>query len=106
MKTPTPLTAGLIVGKGAAVPTPAVSSGPAGMTPLAGKSGGEDTPRSTDAQQAKSASTYHKALTLKLDEARYRALKLAGLKLDLSSQDILVQALDAWLSVKGSSEIS
>lgn len=80
------LNAGLI-DKGAAVPTPVLtgdvlSSGPA----------------ASDMQVAKSAPTYHKALTLKLDEARYRRLKTAGLDLDLSSQDILVQALDQWLS--------
>lgn len=80
------LSAGLIA-KGAAVPTPAVagdllSSGPA----------------ASDTQVAKSVSAYHKALTLKLDEARYRRLKTAGLDLDMSSQDILVQALDQWLS--------
>ena len=76
--------------KGAAVPTPAVSSDLSSLPAT----------RSTNnavTQLANSAGTYHKALTLKLDEDRYRALKLAGIDLDLSSQDILVEALDAWL---------
>ena len=92
MKTPAPLTAKLVE-KGAAVPAPAVASGHAAL-PVA------EVAKNVDTQAAKSASTYHKALTLKLDEARYRKLKLAGLEFDLSSQEILVEALDAWLNAR------
>ncbi len=41
---------------------------------------------------------YYKALTVKLDRARYEALKNAGVKLDKKSQEIFVEALDAYLS--------
>lgn len=41
---------------------------------------------------------YYKALTVKLDRDRYQALKSAGLALDKKSQQILVEALDLWLS--------
>jgi hypothetical protein len=40
---------------------------------------------------------YYKSLTVKLDRERYEALKTMGLKLDKKSQQILVEALDAWL---------
>ena len=45
--------------------------------------------------------TYYKSLTLKLDRARYEALKTMGIKLDRKSQQILVEALDAWLHAHG-----
>lgn len=38
-----------------------------------------------------------RAMTVKVDEARYQALKLAGLRLGRTSQDIFLEALDAWL---------
>lgn len=47
---------------------------------------------------AKYVGTYHKALTVKLDRARYLALKTAGLELDLNSQEIMVAGLDLWLA--------
>ena len=37
------------------------------------------------------------AVTVKLDEARYQKLKMLGLTTRRSSQDIIVQALDAYL---------
>lgn len=40
---------------------------------------------------------YYKALTLKLTRDRYKALKAAGIAEDKHSQEILVEALDAWL---------
>ncbi|PHU99799.1 hypothetical protein [Iodobacter sp. BJB302] len=43
--------------------------------------------------------TYYKALTVKLDRDRYEALKRAGVKFDKKSQEIFVDALDAWLKV-------
>ena len=88
-----PLSAGLIMTKGSAMPSAAVASGPA-VLPSA------EVAKHADTQAPKSAFAYHKALTLKLDEVRYRKLKTAGLDFDMSSQDILVQALDAWLCEK------
>lgn len=41
---------------------------------------------------------YYKALTLKLDRPRFEALKKVGLTLDKSSQNLLVEALDAYLA--------
>lgn len=79
---------GLVV-KGAATPTPAVVNETAHGDGAIGST-----------QLAKSASTYFKSLTLKLDEDRYRALKLLGLELGRSSQHILVEALDAWIVTK------
>jgi hypothetical protein len=81
-----PLTAGLIA-KGSAVPSPAVASGHVGAAQADGVVG----PSAT-------ASPSHKALTVRLDAPRYRALKLAGLEQSLSAQEIFVQALDAWLA--------
>lgn len=40
---------------------------------------------------------YYKALTVKLTKERYAALKTAGVVQDKKSQEILVEALDAWL---------
>ncbi len=92
------LGASLIVSKGGASPTPAVASGSATMSPRRGVSVAGRAPAHADATKA-GPLPYAKALTLKLDAARYRALKMAGLGLDLSSQEILTQALDAWLAV-------
>lgn len=39
-----------------------------------------------------------KALTVKVDLDRYRQLKTAGLDLNRSNQDIMVEALDLWLA--------
>lgn len=48
-------------------------------------------------QETPNSATYYKALTVKLDRERYEALKNAGVKLDKKSQEIFVDALDAWL---------
>lgn len=45
--------------------------------------------------------SYYKALTVKLDRNRYETLKNAGLKLDKKSQEIFVEALDAYLAKIG-----
>lgn len=80
------LTAGLVAKKGQAVPaavTPvAVATEPAVETPT-------------------TVASYYKALTVKLDRSRYDALKNAGLKLDKKSQEIFVEALDAYLAKLG-----
>lgn len=41
------------------------------------------------------------ALTLKVDQARYEALKLLGAKMRRSNQEILLAALDAYLHDEG-----
>lgn len=46
-------------------------------------------------------SSYYKALTVKLDRSRYETLKSAGIKLDKKSQEIFVEALDAYLAKIG-----
>lgn len=70
------LTSGLVAKKGQA--SPAVSPSPT-------------------KQSASPSTEYYKALTVKLDKQRYQALKSAGVQLDKSSQDIFVEALDAYL---------
>ena len=42
--------------------------------------------------------SYYKALTVKLDRNRDETLKNAGLKRDKKSQEIFVEALDAYLA--------
>jgi hypothetical protein len=74
------LTAGLVAKKGQAVPavTAVITESPVA-------------PPSTVA-------SYYKALTVKLDRNRYETLKNVGLKLDKKSQEIFVEALDAYLA--------
>jgi hypothetical protein len=72
------LTSGLVAKKGQA--SPAVTHGDASRT--AAKTVAPD---------------YYKALTVKLDRARYESLKTLGVKLDKKSQEIFVEALDLWL---------
>jgi hypothetical protein len=75
------LTAGLVAKKGQAMPAaaaPVVVEAPA-AAPSA-------------------VASYYKALTVKLDRSRYETLKNAGLKLDKKSQEIFVEALDAYLA--------
>ncbi len=78
------LTAGLVAKKGLAVPASATV-----------------TPDASSAAQPAAASSYYKALTVKLDRSRYETLKNAGLKLDKKSQEIFVEALDAYLAKMG-----
>jgi hypothetical protein len=79
------LTAGLVARKGQAVP--AADTG----------AGAEPPPVSAPS----AAAMYYKALTVKLDRNRYETLKNAGLKLDKKSQEIFVEALDAYLAKIG-----
>ena len=74
------LTAGLVAKKGQAMPAASVV-----------------VPDAAAAAPALVAS-YYKALTVKLDRGRYDALKSAGIKLDKKSQEIFVEALDAYLA--------
>jgi hypothetical protein len=78
------LTAGLVARKGQAVPA-------------AADTGAEPPPVSAPS----AAAMYYKALTVKLDRNRYETLKNAGLKLDKKSQEIFVEALDAYLAKVG-----
>lgn len=48
-------------------------------------------------QASKTPTAYHKALTLMLDKERYTALRKAVVDLESSGQEILIEALDAWL---------
>lgn len=82
MNKPATLSAGLVATKGTAKPSALPLS-------ISAKS----------PQKALGAQTgYYKALTLKLDKARYESLKKAGLAFDKTSQDILVEALDEYLA--------
>lgn len=78
------LTAGLVAKKGQAVPASATVA-----------------PDTSSAAAPAAASSYYKALTVKLDRSRYETLKNAGLKLDKKSQEIFVEALDAYLAKVG-----
>lgn len=46
------------------------------------------------------------AVTVRLDEARYLRLKLTGLRLHRTSQDLLTKALDAYLTALGVDPVS
>jgi hypothetical protein len=86
-----------LIKKGAAAPTTPASQAPAPEpqpvveVPDAGQA----------ASRAPRGQQYFKALTLKLDEKRYMALKMKGLRSGRTSQEILVEALDLWFE-KGS----
>lgn len=73
------LTSGLVAKKGAAIP-----AAPAASQPVVAA------PKATDA--------YYKALTLRLDRARYTSLKSLSVELDKSAQELLVEALDTLLA--------
>lgn len=82
------LTAGLVAKKGQAVPAAVVSARVAAE------------PESPKAETA-TVAAYYKALTVKLDRNRYETLKNVGVKLDKKSQEIFVEALDAYLAKMG-----
>jgi hypothetical protein len=77
------LTAGLVAKKGQAMPAAASVAIEAPST------------------APSAVASYYKALTVKLDRNRYETLKNAGLKLDKKSQEIFVEALDAYLAEIG-----
>lgn len=93
---PASLGAGLVK-KGAAVAGagPAATSAQAGSLASEGATGavGSD----ATGAGATAAKVYAKALTVKLDSERYMRLKLLGLERGKSSQQLLVEALDALL---------
>lgn len=80
------ITEGLFKKKGEAVPS---ETAVGGLRP----------PRTTPPHQNENTA-YYKSLTLKLDRKRYEALKHAGIKDNKKSQQILVEALDLWLSAR------
>jgi hypothetical protein len=82
------LTGSLVAKKGEATPAAGTRAEPPAPTD----------PRSKTAPAL--AGGYYKALTVKLDRPRYEALKSLGLKLDLKSQEIFVEALDAYLKAR------
>ena len=84
------LTAGLVAKKGQAVPVVAVALAPA-PAPVAEPA----------AAPVAAPAAYYKALTVKLDRNRYETLKNVGVKLDKKSQEIFVEALDAYLAKIG-----
>lgn len=63
-------------------------------TPSAPSSAGS---KGAEVKTERQRATYAKALTLKLDQERYEALKMAGIRTGKSSQQILTEALDGWL---------
>lgn len=105
------LSAGLIAKKGQAVPaatsvdgsaelpTPPVAAAPA-PAPVVSV---EPAPQSTAQPEVKEAAPnqeagYYKALTVKLNRARYEKLKTLGMRLDKKSQAIFEAALDDYLA--------
>lgn len=80
--------AGLVSRKGQAAPTQPQAVAAAHQAPSA--------PPAAAAPAPQAGST--KALTVKLDAARYRALRLRAVETNLSHQDLLVAALDAYLA--------
>lgn len=64
-------------------------------TPSAPPSAGS---KGAEVKAERQRATYAKALTLKLDQERYQALKMAGIRTGKSSQQILTEALDGWLA--------
>jgi hypothetical protein len=77
------LSSGLVARKGAAVPT-VTETDTEHLSPVS--------------PIKKTEAVYYKALTVKLDKERFHKLKQAGLIADKSSQEIFVEALDAYLS--------
>lgn len=89
MSKPT-LTSGLIATKGQAAPAVRHDHLTAPVTPAAAPVAAEP--------EAKPATAYYKALTIKLDKEHYDALKSLGIKLDKKSQEIFVLALKDFLA--------
>lgn len=88
---PASLGAGL-VRKGEAAPAQALADAPTVDTPPVQSHAIELGHASSPASAGRA---YHKALTVKLDKGRYTRLKLIGLETGKSSQQLIVEALDA-----------
>lgn len=94
MAKPAPLSSGLAVKKGEAASVSPVSAPvPEVSRPTGKRTLGTNKPDPAPGKERE----YFKALTVKLDRERYMELKQLGLLRDQSSQDLLVEALDAFL---------
>ncbi|MGB7181545.1 MAG: hypothetical protein WA888_18575 [Burkholderiaceae bacterium] len=93
MAKPAALSSGLVAKKGAAMPVSAVQEAVPESVPVIlpeAKAAPIEKPK-------KGEKAYFKALTVKLDRKRYLRLKQFGLTQDKSSQDLFVEAIDAYL---------
>lgn len=101
MSKPANLSAGLIAKKGEAAPITTVIQPTIPVAPVAAAPK-PIPPASVTAPAAppapKGANTNTIAVTVRLDPDRYQALKLYGVKTRTSNQDVLVAALDQYLS--------
>lgn len=98
---PNPL-AGLVSRKGQATPTRpldevAVPSPPPAAAPAVVEPAAPVPPALSAATTAATPAAPSKALTVKLDGERYRRLRLLAVETDMSHQDILVAAFDAYV---------
>ena len=89
MSKPASLSAGLIAKKGEAAPITASSQPPVAVMSRPTVAPVPATPKGT---------TDTIAVTVRLDPDRYQALKIYGAKNRISNQDVLVAALDLYLS--------
>jgi hypothetical protein len=101
MSKPASLSAGLIAKKGEAAPVatviqPVSPAAPVAAAPQPIPPASAPTPAALPAP--KGANTNTIAVTVRLDPDRYQALKLYGVKTRTSNQDVLVAALDQYLS--------
>ena len=97
------LSAGLIAKKGQAVPATASVAPVEDVAAPAPAVSVEPAPQSLAQPEAKEAAVipeagYYKALTVKLNRARYEKLKTLGMRLDKKSQAIFEAALDDYLA--------
>jgi hypothetical protein len=88
------LTAGLVAKKGEAVPVKITGAATRASEPA---SAAPEVPQSP-AKVVGAGKDYFKALTVKLDKDRYLRLKQFGLSRDKTSQELFVEALDAYLT--------
>ncbi len=93
MSKPASLSAGLIAKKGEAAPITA-SSQPASPVAVMSR------PTVAPVQATPKGTTDTIAVTVRLDPDRYQALKIYGAKNRISNQDVLVAALDLYLSTR------
>lgn len=103
MSKPASLSAGLIAKKGEAAPVAAVIQPASPVTalpqPITSQSAQtEVVPPAPKVPKGANMNTI--AVTVRLDPARYQSLKLYGVKTRTSNQDVLVAALDLYLSRK------
>ena len=91
MSKPASLSAGLIAKKGEAAPVATVTQP---VSPVAVVS----RPAVAPATPMPKGTTDTIAVTVRLDSDRYQALKIYGVKNRISNQDVLVAALDLYLS--------